>query len=74
MKKLLTTLIFLILAQPVSAWTFKSLMCDAECKNYAAEVCNHQVMLRTGKSTADKIQEDMYNKCLDKEMSDSENW
>ena len=73
MKKIFTTIIFLILTQPVNAWTIKSLMCNAECKASAASTCSSQWQ-QYEKSIADSVKKDLYDKCMDAYMSNNDNW
>ena len=73
MKKIFLTIIFLTLTQSSYAWTFKSLMCDAECKASAAGYCSSQWQ-QQDESIADSVKKDLYDKCMDREMSDKENW
>ena len=73
MKKIFTTIIFLILTQPVNAWTIKSLMCDAKCKANAASYCSMQWQ-QLDKDIADSVKKDLYDKCMDAYMSNNDNW
>ena len=64
---------FLILTQSANAWTFKSLMCDADCKANAAVTCSY-AWQQSDKNIADSVKKDLYDKCMDAYMSNKENW
>ena len=73
MKKIFITLFLVVYSTNAYSWTFKSLMCDAECKASAASTCSSQWQ-QYEKSIADSVKKDLYDKCMDAYMSDKDNW